>query len=286
MKDHDLLEAVGDINEKFINNASKSNVKRHELAYGKWIVAAACACIVIGATVMIPLFTNNNTGDDGIPNNNGGYASVEEKEDAMESAGDYAPMVMVDGIVYVDTGEKYEGSIDDRQIKRTSSYTDAKPEKDGEQNFDRSSYAEYFVIDKAMIAVNIDSEWRLFGASRNGKTDFPDEYLKWGEPDVSKDQSDPTYGVESEDVPVDDDTYSEARDYSEDLLDLQERISAAMGPGNELSFVTESGIFENPDRIHVFVDTTDEESINLLKSYNTRGVILEIEYSANVGIAE
>lgn len=82
------------------------------------------------------------------------------------------------------------------------------------------------------------------------------------------------------DAPMDETSYSDARSYSDAILDLQNRISAAMGPGNELSFVTESAVLENPDRIHVFVNTEDENSINLLKSYNTRGVILEIEYSS------
>ncbi len=88
------------------------------------------------------------------------------------------------------------------------------------------------------------------------------------------------------DVPVDETTYSDARIYSDDILDLQNRISAAMGPGNELSFVTVSAVLENPDRIHVFVNTTDEDKINLLKSYNTEGVILEIEYSGGFGVEE
>ena len=85
---------------------------------------------------------------------------------------------------------------------------------------------------------------------------------------------------------MDETSYSDARSYSDAILDLQNRISAAMGPGNELSFVTESAVLENPDRIHVFVNTEDENSINLLKSYNTRGVILEIEYSAGNAIEE
>ncbi len=87
-------------------------------------------------------------------------------------------------------------------------------------------------------------------------------------------------------APVDENTYSEARDYSEETLDLQNRISAAMGPGHELYFVTVAEILENPDRLHVIVNTTDEELINTLKSYNTDGVNMEIEYSAGTAIEE
>lgn len=88
------------------------------------------------------------------------------------------------------------------------------------------------------------------------------------------------------DAPMDENTYSEARDYSEEILDLQNRISAAMGPGHELYFVTVAEILENPDRLHVIVNTTDEELINTLKSYNTDGVNMEIEYSAGTAIEE
>ena len=92
--------------------------------------------------------------------------------------------------------------------------------------------------------------------------------------------------TEIKDAPVDETTYSEAKEYSTDILDLQNRISAAMGPGNELSFVTTSMILENPDRLHVVVNTSDTAAIELLKSYNTSGVNLEIEYSTDVAVEE
>jgi hypothetical protein len=72
------------------------------------------------------------------------------------------------------------------------------------------------------------------------------------------------------DIPVDESTYSEARKYSDELTDLQNRISTAMANG-ELPFVIESAIYENPDRLHVVVTTDDEDLINKLKSYDTTG---------------
>ena len=47
MKDHDLLEAVGGINEKFINNASTVKAKKSKKGYFKWIAAVACLCVVV-----------------------------------------------------------------------------------------------------------------------------------------------------------------------------------------------------------------------------------------------
>ena len=48
---------------------------------------------------------------------------------------------------------------------------------------------------------------------------------------------------------------------------------------NELPFVTSSAIYENPDRIHVTVNTTDEDLIAKLQAFDTTGKLLEIEYS-------
>ena len=89
----------------------------------------------------------------------------------------------------------------------------------------------------------------------------------------------------SEDVPADEGTYSENIAYSPELLDLQNRISAAMA-NHELPFVTSSAIMENPDRLHITVNTTDENAINLLKSYDTTGKMLEIEYVTGIAVTE
>ena len=81
-----------------------------------------------------------------------------------------------------------------------------------------------------------------------------------------------------QDIPVDEETYQEAREYSAELTDLQNRISQAM-MNKELPFVTSSAIYENPDRIHVEVNTTDEDLIAKLRAFDTTGKLLEIEYS-------
>ena len=59
-----------------------------------------------------------------------------------------------------------------------------------------------------------------------------------------------------------------------------------MGPDYKLSFVTASMILEDPDRLHVIVNTQDDELIKLLKSYNSENVLLEIEYSDAEGAEE
>lgn len=89
----------------------------------------------------------------------------------------------------------------------------------------------------------------------------------------------------SSDIPVDEDTYHEAREYSAELSDLQIRISEAMRT-KELPFVIESAIYENPDRLHVVVTTKDEELLARLKAFDTTGGLLEIEYSEYNNAAE
>lgn len=90
--------------------------------------------------------------------------------------------------------------------------------------------------------------------------------------------NDPEASGTTQDIPVEEETYKEAKAYSAELTDLQNRISEAM-MDKELPFVTSSAIYENPDRIHVTVNTTDEDLISKLQAFDTTGKLLEIEYS-------
>lgn len=56
MKDHDLLEAVGEINEKYIKNAETVKSGNNPKCVYRWIAAAACICIIAGGIVFM---TNN-----------------------------------------------------------------------------------------------------------------------------------------------------------------------------------------------------------------------------------
>lgn len=87
------------------------------------------------------------------------------------------------------------------------------------------------------------------------------------------------------DIPVDEENFHEARSYDAELEELQERISAAM-VNQELSFVTTSAIRENPDRLHVTVNTREEEELAKLRAFDESGKWLEIEYADGQGILE
>ena len=80
------------------------------------------------------------------------------------------------------------------------------------------------------------------------------------------------------DAQVDEATYSDAREYTNELTELLDRISKAM-QNKELPFVTQAGIYENPDRVKVVVNTQDEEAISKLKEFDKTGKLMEITYS-------
>ena len=87
------------------------------------------------------------------------------------------------------------------------------------------------------------------------------------------------------DAPVDETTYTDAREYANELTDLLDRISKAM-QNKELPFVTQAGIYENPDRVKVVVNTQDEASLTKLKEFDKTGKLLEITYSGTTASFE
>lgn len=86
-----------------------------------------------------------------------------------------------------------------------------------------------------------------------------------------------------QDAPVDESTYHDAREYSAEIMDLQERISQAM-INHELPFVASSAILENPDRVEVEVTTQDEALLEKLREFDKTGELLEIVYQDGQGM--
>lgn len=81
----------------------------------------------------------------------------------------------------------------------------------------------------------------------------------------------------SQDVPADGNgnVYREQTPYSDDILDLQSRISADMAEG-KLPFVVSSSIMENPLRLEIRVTTQDEELINMVREYDPDSIYISI----------
>lgn len=88
----------------------------------------------------------------------------------------------------------------------------------------------------------------------------------------------------SQDVPADSNgnVYREQTPYSDDILDLQSRISADMAEG-KLPFVVSSSIMENPLRLEIRVTTQDEELINMVREYDPDSIYISIvQVSASI----
>ena len=71
MKEHDLLEAVGGINEKYINNAGAVKIRNNAKTVYRWIAAAACLCLIVASIITIQHINSSNVVTD---NNHAGTA--------------------------------------------------------------------------------------------------------------------------------------------------------------------------------------------------------------------
>lgn len=87
MKDHDLLEVVGGINEKYIKNADSTIEKKSRKTYFKWIAVAACLCFVVTSVIIIPKFSNQTDSPEVNPSteNKGVYASMENQNTVTDN---------------------------------------------------------------------------------------------------------------------------------------------------------------------------------------------------------
>ena len=71
MKEHDLLEAVGGINEKYINNAGEVKIRNNAKTVYRWIAAPACLCLIVASIITIQHINSSNVVTD---NNHAGTA--------------------------------------------------------------------------------------------------------------------------------------------------------------------------------------------------------------------
>ena len=358
MNDHNLLEAVGGINDKYIHNASAIKPKRSRYYYTKWIAAAACFCVIIGGIVYLNNIGLNTSKPDagngvdgtvipgGIETDESDPGEVADMKSiavfpATESVENVADATLTEiakaDLTTKNSEEPREESetipehliryLPDEipngfELERAMLYettmnsgikyymvraTYSTPSTDGSEEDVVEGFTVFVMNYKPVVEkiYTIDSltQTALDGGTFHISIDdvyigFSDVDLIWEEFQIvlnslRKESTTTENGedrnVENEsfmDAPVDESTYSEAREYSDEIVGLQNRVSAAMGPGHELYFVTVAEILENPDRLHVIVNSTDEELINTLKSYNTDGVNMEIEYSAGTAIEE
>lgn len=116
MKDHDLLAAVGGINEKYINNASTAKAKKKNNSYFKWVpVAAACLCIVAIAGITVPKLLNSNQ-NGGQDSQMGDTTAIADNQDNKNDNATDNPATNVAEGVYIpaiELPENFDGAAAD-----------------------------------------------------------------------------------------------------------------------------------------------------------------------------
>lgn len=157
MNTYDLLDAIGNIEPKYVNEADikPKSKSRSRKFYPFYLVAAALLLTIIAGTVLTVQK----------PVQKSEQIAKEEDEAEIETfvAESYIPyMIMVDGNLYYSTDAPYTEEIPDDAPIKVLSYVDGTPEEDGQQNFDETSSSLYVVIDETHIAVQIDGNYTIF----------------------------------------------------------------------------------------------------------------------------
>lgn len=198
MNEHDLLDAIGGIDPKYIKDADKAvSPKSKIVRFQRYYMAAASIFLLVVAGILFknlyqaPYYestdeTSEITTLSALPED-AEEAAVEEaegeteQETATEEAeaetasedsfeiesaeSDYAAMIMYDGAIYKDSGEEFIGEILEDNLLKTTSYTDGEPSEDMQQNFNASSETKFFVWDENTLVVCVDPDegiWRTF----------------------------------------------------------------------------------------------------------------------------
>lgn len=106
MKEHDLLDAVGGINEKYINNAGKIKTQRRGGSYIKWgMIAAACLCMIVVAGITIPNLLHSPSDSEQGPQPESNEAVVDNQDNKQNN-----PDVSIAEGVYIPAIELPESS--------------------------------------------------------------------------------------------------------------------------------------------------------------------------------
>lgn len=196
MNEHDLLDAIGGIDPKYIKDADKAvSPKSKIVRFQRYYMAAASIFLLVVAGILFknlyqaPYYestdeTSEITTLSALPEGEeeavAEEAAVEEaegeteQETATEEAevetasedsfkiesaeSDYAAMIMYDGAIYKDSGEEFIGEILEDNLLKTTSYTDGEPSEDMQQNFNASSETKFFVWDENTLVVCVDPD--------------------------------------------------------------------------------------------------------------------------------
>lgn len=105
MKKEELYETLGNMDERFINEAETVHLKKRRPVWMKWVAAAACLCIVIVSCAGVSsLYKNKKQANAGIS-----IPAVEIPNTADNAETDMIGLVVYNGNVYTQA-ESYSGS--------------------------------------------------------------------------------------------------------------------------------------------------------------------------------
>ncbi len=182
MNNSDLLNAIGNIDPEYINEAYSSHYSSSKMyRYHHYLIIAAALLLLIITGNMLknklegqykPIeesaleLTSDSSGNLENEETFGLTAipSDQDKSDSINEENVYVPyMIMVDGELYKDSGKIYpENLIDNTQKEKALSYIDGTPTENGQQNFDESLNTVYTRIDENQLAVLVDETYLIF----------------------------------------------------------------------------------------------------------------------------
>lgn len=266
-----LYEVLGDINEKYVQEAGAyQKTKKHRRM--RWGIIAACLCLIASGAVTLPRFLGNNPPAAPPVSQESAYGFTLEGSDVL-----YLPISF--------SQQKAFGLIDEHATGLTDENTYPITDEDlgdvmgivGDSQ-DESIIGKpvyhfiRFPADDSICIVEVRGTYAFYvkdGVEGVAQTGHPGQTIDAPveEPEVvAMEPSDGTISFEY-------------------ITELQANVSEAMRSG-ALPFVSSSAVYENPYRLHVTVSSHAEADLAKLEAFDPTGVALEIVYDPNPVSAE
>lgn len=195
-----LLDAMGLLDDRLIQQAEEYAVSRRRTNYGTWLAWAAsfAVVLVLGYGLARPGLGGMSGGgsmpseDSLIGENQAGsgsyvFGSASQEGNPVPDAGDssgwnltnsggtepvqpgepdgaaetHQHAIMVDGILYHSTGTELEIEPEERTVHTVTAYINTVPEMDGQTNFSQDLSARYAMTDLGLV-VELEGKWILF----------------------------------------------------------------------------------------------------------------------------
>lgn len=142
-----ISDAISNISTRYIEEAAdySAKIKTSKRVWFKFGIFVAGLCIVWILALAVPVLTPTSPDDEGV----------------TESVADYPAMIMVDGRLYLDTGEVIDLPVSARQDGEIVSSCDAVPTENNQSNFGKIGSGYRYGEDNT-IYVQFDDEWHVF----------------------------------------------------------------------------------------------------------------------------